>query len=147
MLIGGIATRANVRPWYAAEDFWADACQSMKRDLLDANGVGLADIDCLQVYDNYSPSVVWALEGLGFAPPGEGLGWLAGGRIAPGGELPVNTSGGMLSEAYLQGWNLHVEAVRQLRGEAGSGQVPGCERVLYVGLSAIPGASLLVRAS
>jgi hypothetical protein len=51
----------------------------------------------------------------------------------------------MLSEAYLQGWNAHVESVRQLRGEAGSRQVDGCRRVLYAGLSAVPGASVLFR--
>lgn len=145
VLIGGVASRANARPWYASEDFWMEACASLRRDLLDPIGVGLADIDSLQVYDNFSPSILWALEGLGFAPPGEGLDWLAGGRIGPGGDLPVNTSGGMMSESYLQGWNLHVEATRQLRGEAGARQVPDCRRVLYVGLSAVPGLSLLTR--
>ena len=145
VLIGSVASRANVRPQYASEDFWRDACRSLRHGLLDSVGVGLEDIDSVQVYDNFSPSVVWMLEGFGFAPEGEALRWMADGRIAPGGALPVNTSGGMLSEAYLQGWNNHVEAVRQLRGEAGARQVEGCERILYAGLSAVPGGTLLMR--
>lgn len=146
VLIGSVASRANVRPQYASEDFWRDACRSLRHDLLDVVGVSVDDIDSVQVYDNFSPSVVWVLEGFGFAPEGAALGWMAdGGGIAPGGRLPVNTSGGMLSEAYLQGWNNHVEAVRQLRGEAGVRQIESCERILYAGLSAVPGGTLLVR--
>ena len=57
----------------------------------------------------------------------------------------MNTSGGMLSESYLQGWNQHAEAVRQLRGTAGQRQIPGCDWSLYWCLSALPGATLLCR--
>jgi acetyl-CoA acetyltransferase len=145
VLIGSVASRANVRPYYAAEDFWEDACRSLKADVLDRAGLGLDDIDILQVYDNFSPAVAWVLEGFGFCPRGEALQWMADGCTAPGGTLPVNTGGGMLSEAYLQGWNAHAETVRQLRGEAGARQVEGCRRVLYAALSAVPGASLLFR--
>ena len=144
VLIGSHASRANVRPYYADEGFWADACASLKRDVFAPTDLTLDDIDLLQVYDNFSPAVIWALEGLGFAPRGEGLAFVQGGRCAPGGDFPINTSGGMLSEAYLQGWNAFVEAVRQLRGEAGERQVADCRTVLYVGLSAVPGAMLLV---
>jgi len=143
VLIGGTAGRANFREWYVDLDFWGDACASMKRDLMDPLGVGLEDIDAVQVYDNFSVSVLWGLEGFGFAPKGQGLEWIQDGRIELGGELPINTSGGLLSEAYLQGWNQHAEAVRQLRGQAGPRQVPDCQRILYWGLSALPSASLL----
>jgi acetyl-CoA acetyltransferase len=143
VLLGGTAQRGNFREWYVDPEFWTDACASMRRDLMDPLGVGPADIDSVQVYDNFSPSVVWGLEGFGFAPRGEALEWIQKGRIELGGELPINTSGGMLSEAYLQGWNQHAEAVRQLRGQAGERQVPNCRRILYWGLSALPSASLL----
>jgi acetyl-CoA acetyltransferase len=145
VLIGGTAERANFREWYVDPGFWEDACASLRHDLLDPLGLGPRDIDCLQVYDNFSPSVLWGLEGFGFAKRGEGLAWLQGGRIELGGELPINTSGGLMSEAYLMGWNQHAEAVRQLRGEAGARQVPGCRRILYWCLSALPNASLLYR--
>jgi acetyl-CoA acetyltransferase len=143
VLVGSLASRANVRPYYASEDFWTSACESLKRDLFAPADITLEDIDMLQIYDNFSPAVIWALEGLGFVPRGEGLKWVQEGRCAPGGELPVNTAGGMLSEAYLQGWNAHVEAVRQLRGEAGHRQIVDCHHALYIGLSAVPGATLL----
>jgi acetyl-CoA acetyltransferase len=141
--LGGTAERANFRQWYVDQDFWADACASMKRDLMAPLGVSNEDVDAMMVYDNFSPVVLWALEGFGFAPRGEALAWIQGGRIDLGGELPINTSGGMLSEAYLQGWNQHAESVRQLRGQAGARQVPDCKRILYVALSALPTASLL----
>ena len=144
VLIGGTAERANFREWYVDPGFWFDACADMRADLLDPLGLGPGDIDSVQVYDNFSPAVLWGLEGFGFAPRGEGLKWIQDGRIELGGELPVNTSGGMLSEAYLQGWNQHAEAVRQLRGQAGPRQVPDCRRILYWGLSALPAASLLM---
>ncbi|WP_419918471.1 thiolase C-terminal domain-containing protein [Candidatus Poriferisocius sp.] len=145
VLIAGTAGRANFREWYVDLEFWDEACRSMKTDLFDPLGVTTGDIDCLQVYDNFSVAVLWGLEGFGFAPRGQGLEWVQNGRIALGGELPINTSGGMLSEAYLQGWNQHAEAVRQLRGTAGVRQIPDCDWSLYWCLSALPGATLLCR--
>ena len=145
VLIASVAERANVREYYASEDRWSDACHSLKYDLFDRVGMSIDEIDSVQVYDNFSPAVLWVLEGFGFAEKGESLDRIAGGWIAPGGELPVNTSGGMLSEAYLQGWNNHVEAVRQLRGDAGERQIPGCRAIMYAGLSAIPAGDVLVR--
>ena len=145
VLIQGAAERATIREQYVDPEFWAEACESMRRDLLDPLGVGLGDIDALQAYDNFSVSALWGLEGFGFAPRGEGLQWVQDGRIELGGEYPMNTSGGMLSEAYLQGWNNHAEMVRQLRWEAGERQVPNCRNILYWCLSAVPNASLLAR--
>lgn len=89
------------------------------------------DVDCLQLYDAFSPNVLFTLERFGFVGEGEALDWVQDGRIEVGGELPVNTAGGLLSEAHITGWNHIVEATRQIRGEAGQRQVADCEVVQW----------------
>ena len=67
------------------------------------------------LYDAFSPLVLFALERFGFCGPGEAREFVKNGRIELGGELPVNTSGGLLSEGHLSGWNLLIEAVADAR--------------------------------
>ncbi len=86
--------------------------------------VGLQDIDGLYTYDAFSPLILFVLERFGYCGPGEAARWIQGGRIELGGELPMNTSGGLLSEAHVGGWNSILEMVRQLRGDAGPRQIP-----------------------
>jgi acetyl-CoA acetyltransferase len=86
-------------------------------------GIERRDIDALYTYDAFSPLVLFTLERFGFCGPGEAAKWVQGGRIELGGELPMNTSGGLLSEAHIGGWNSILEMVRQLRGAAGERQV------------------------
>ena len=145
VFVAAVAEKAALREWFVPEDLWYSACQDMGKRVLQRAGLTLSDISSLQVYDNFSISVIWALEGYGFCPRGTALDWVQGGKIALGGSLPINTSGGMLSEAYLQGWNHHVEAVRQLRGECGARQVTDCSAVLYSCLGPVASATLLTR--
>ncbi|MGQ7794551.1 thiolase [Faunimonas sp. B44] len=98
-------------------------------------GLGPGDVDVLQLYDAFTINVVLFLEDLGFCRKGEGGAFVEGGRIGPGGALPVNTNGGGLSCVHpgMYGMFLLIEAVRQLRGEAGPRQVDGVETVLCHG--------------
>ncbi len=91
-------------------------------------GVRPADIDFAQIYDAFTYMTLVTLEDLGFCAKGEGGAFVGEGRLlVRGGELPVNTDGGGLSAQHpgMRGLFLLVEAVRQLRGEAGERQVRG----------------------
>jgi len=88
-------------------------------------GVAPKDVDVLELYDAFTINTILFLEDLGFCAKGEGGAFVSGGRIAPGGALAVNTNGGGLSCVHpgMYGIFLLVEAVRQLRQEAGERQV------------------------
>jgi len=86
-------------------------------------GIGVEDIDACQIYDCFTYTVEVTLQDYGFFGYGEGQDWLQGGTIEPGGRLPVNTSGGQLSEAYFMGLTPISEAVVQLMGRAGERQL------------------------
>jgi acetyl-CoA acetyltransferase len=97
--------------------------------------LGSKDIDVVELYDAFTINTILFLEDLGFCPKGEGGRFVEGGRIAPGGELPVNTNGGGLSYCHpgMYGLFLLIEAVRQLRGECGERQVQGAETAVAHG--------------
>jgi acetyl-CoA acetyltransferase len=103
-----------------------------------------ADMDCAQIYDAFTPLVVMGLEDYGFCARGEGGPFTENGRIELGGALPVLTSGGGLSEAYVHGFNLILEAVRQIRGTSWN-QVPGCKATLVTGASGVATSAMVVR--
>jgi acetyl-CoA acetyltransferase len=117
---------------FPPEDFWGGALAEAGADAFRMAGVGHADVDGLMAYDNFSPNVLFALEGLGYCERGDAGAWIQDGRIGLKGELPVNTNGGHLSESYMQGWSLNVEAVRQIRGQCGDRQIDGASIIQYV---------------
>jgi acetyl-CoA acetyltransferase len=113
-------------------DFWHDAVREVGDTSYGMAGIDRQDVNTLMAYDNFSPTVLFSLEGLGFCRQGEAGAFVEGGTIGLGGALPVNTDGGHLSNSYMQGWALNVEAVRQVRGECGARQVPDCEVAQYI---------------
>jgi acetyl-CoA acetyltransferase len=136
----------DLGPFYTKPDLYETASKTVAKRLSEVSGVGPDDIDAVQIYDNFTPIVLFSLEHFGFAPKGEGWKFIQDGRIAAGGELPINTSGGHTSEGYMQGWALQAEAVRQLRGEAGERQVADCQTVQYVCVSPIVSSTIFQRA-
>ena len=98
-------------------------------------GLAAKDIDVVELYDAFTINTILFLEDLGFCAKGEGGRFVEGGRIAPGGELPVNTNGGGLSYCHpgMYGLFLLIEAVRQLRGECGVRQVKDAETAITHG--------------
>lgn len=101
------------------------------------SGWGPGDADIAEIYDSYAAVTTIALEGIGIAPKGEGARWFAAGHGDPGGKLPINTNGGLLSAGHTGvggGTALLVEGIRQLLHRAPSGrQVENCRRAIIGG--------------
>ncbi|HCV26687.1 MAG TPA: thiolase, partial [Dehalococcoidia bacterium] len=102
---------------------------------LEMAGVTHDDLDLAMIYDSFTYTVLATLESLGFCGPGESPDFVADQRTAPGGNFPLNTSGGGLSYTHpgMYGIFTVVEAVRQLRGETGQRQLDECKLAMAHG--------------
>jgi acetyl-CoA acetyltransferase len=118
--------------WTAGEILWKNA------DLKPA------DVKVAQIYDAFTTLIPLSLEGYGFCGRGEGAAFTEDGALELGGRLPVNTSGGGLSEAYVHGFNLILEGVRQTRGTS-TAQVPDADVSLVTSGEGVPTSAVLLR--
>ncbi len=103
----------------------------------DMAGVKPTDIDVAQLYDSFTITVLLQLEDLGYCAKGEGGAFTENGRLELGGELPINTHGGLLSFGSSGGINHIIEAARQVRGECGERQVKDAKLSLATNVSAV----------
>lgn len=131
-IMGAGAQDSLINSSYPEMDYWYEPTRKAGKQAYEQAGVSHDDIDALMCYDNFSPTVLFSLEGLGFCARGEGGSFVEGGTLHLSGKLPTNTDGGHLSNSYMQGWALNVEAVRQLRNECGERQVKDCKVVQYI---------------
>jgi len=108
-----------------------------------ASGLGPADISTAFLYDHFTPFVLMQLEELGFCGRGEAKDFATIENLSLGGRLPINTSGGLLGEAYIHGMNGITEAVRQIRRESVN-QVADVEHVLVTAGTGVPTSGIIL---
>ena len=116
--------------------------------LWERAGIGPADVDVVQVYENFSGPAVASLIDVGLCPPGPAAGefMTVANLTAPAGRLPANTAGGNLAEGFVHGIGLVIEAARQIRGNSPN-QVPGAKVSLLLGGPMAPLVSATVLGS
>jgi len=145
--VSGIAEQSGVRGAHDPDNLLRPWLRDAARSIWARTGLDTSDIDVLYIQD---PTAVWSLQMLeyyGFCGLGEAGPFLAEGHTRPGGRLPLNTHGGQLSESYAWGWMHMVEAVRQLRGEAGERQVGDAEVAMYCSSQAFSKAAASILAT
>ena len=116
-------------------DFTVTGAEQSGRKAFAMAGLKPSDVDVLNLYDAFTINPILFLEDLGYCKKGEGGAFVSGGRIAPGGELPVNTNGGGLSYCHpgMYGLLVLIEAVRQVQGVCDERQVPDAHVALAHG--------------
>ena len=130
----GAGTGHNIGNWHKRDVFsHHDAIEPAIARALKQAGIALDDIDTAQFYDPFTISIIMQLEHYGFCPPGQGGPFVADGGISLNGKIPSNTGGGQISGFYAAGFTPLIEAVKQLRGEAGSTQVKDARIALTSG--------------
>jgi acetyl-CoA acetyltransferase len=119
--------------WWDNKNYTHMAVRTAKERAFAHAGIDVSDIDVAQLYDCFTGEVLLQLEDYGWCAKGEGGGFVEAGNIGPGGSIPVNTSGGLLSAYHYGDLTGLSEAVLQLRGEAGDRQVEDAEVALVTG--------------
>ena len=146
-----LGAAAGTGPMSAHGDMWPDLTELYGKytapRVFEMAGVTPKDIDAVELYDCFTSITIIQLEDYGFVKKGEGGPFVEGGhRITLGGELPVNTHGGNLSEAYRQGMGHVIEGVRQLRHELpAERQVKNAELILTTGQGGPHGGAFILR--
>jgi acetyl-CoA acetyltransferase len=130
----GAGTGHNIANWHKGLVFENhDNIAPAKSCAFEQAGMALADIDMAQLYDPFTISPLMQLEAFGFVKEGQGGAFYSAGGAGPDGDMPTNTGGGQLSAYYTTGYTGIAEAVLQLRGEAGAGQLKKAETSLVSG--------------
>lgn len=141
----GLPAQHTVMTNYYCDDPLRGPSWACAKRLWEASDIRPADVSCAQIYDAFSPLVPLSLEGYGFCGRGEGGAFTEDGALEwPDGRLPTNTAGGGMSEAYVHGFNLVLEGVRQMRGTS-TAQVTNATSCLVTSGEGVPTSALLLR--
>ncbi len=140
----GLPSQSHTMVNYWCQDPLCGPSWTCARQLYRNSDIRAADIRVAQFYDAFTPLVLLSLEGYGFCGRGEGAAFSEDGALELTGRLPINTSGGGLSEAYVHGFNLINEGVRQMRGSSTS-QVKDAEACLVTAGEGVPTSALILR--
>jgi acetyl-CoA acetyltransferase len=126
------------------ENFATNAMHFVGRRLWEATGMQPRDIDVAEIYDCFSSTVLFGLEGLGFVGKGDSGRFVREGGTALTGPLPVNTHGGLLNEGYVHGMNTLTEGVLQMQGRGGQRQVGDASTCLVTSGALTDGSALIL---
>ncbi|TMK55181.1 MAG: lipid-transfer protein [Actinobacteria bacterium] len=141
----GIGRELQTMTNYFSEDPLRGPSWATAKKLWQYSDFKPADVKVAQIYDAFSPLIPLSLEGYGFCGRGEGAAFTDNGALeAPHGRLPTNTSGGGMSEAYVHGFNLILEGVRQMRGTS-TNQIADAECCLVTSGEGVPTSAILLR--
>jgi acetyl-CoA acetyltransferase len=125
--------------WWEQRNYTTMAVKTAKEDAFRQANVQLKDLDFAQLYDCFSGEVLFQLEDYGWCAKGKGGKFVSEGHIGPGGDIPVNTSGGLLSAYHFGDLTGLSEAILQIRGEADQRQLSKAE----VGIATASGGDAL----
>ena len=124
---------------------WSVNCHTYLADRLwTSASVAKNDVEFAEIYDCFSAVVPMTLEGLGMCERGQAPAFIASGETRPGGDLPVNTHGGLLCEGYLHGMNTVAEAVLQIQGNEGARQLARNNVALVTSGAMMDGSALIL---
>ena len=133
---------ADLHSW---PDFSRNCQHLLAPRLWESAGLGPSDVDVAEIYDCFSPAVLYGLEALGFAERGEAGSLIRSGETGLTGRIPTNTHGGLLNEGYIHGMNTVSEAVLQVQGRGGSRQVAGAEVSVATSGVLVDGSAIVFR--
>jgi acetyl-CoA acetyltransferase len=151
-LIASAAYRAGPRPGLDIGDqlMYGDYTRNftglLRDELFGKAGLQPSDVDFAEIYDCFTSTVLFGLEGLGLCERGAAGAFVRSGATGQHGALPVNTNGGLLAEGYLHGMNTVAEAVLQLQGRGGDRQVPRHEVAVVTSGALVDGSALVLTA-
>jgi len=149
-VIASGAYRAGPQPGVDIGDhlLWSDYSRNytshLAQGLFGRAGIGPGDVQCAEIYDCFSSTVLIGLEGLGLVERGQSGSFVRDGNTRLDGRLPLNTHGGLLSEGYLHGMNTVAEAALQVQGRGGSRQAPAHEVCVVTSGAMMDGSALVL---